>query len=770
MALGIGANAAIFSVVYGVLLRPLPYHEAGRLALLYGEANFSGANRPVPVLPGAGDLENWQRTGTGAFAPAFYASDVQRLTTAANGAEVLDTAVVSGNFFSTVAGPFAAGRPLERGDDGLPRVVISFRLAQRLFGAATDAIGKPLDLTAAAYTVVGVVSPAFQFPEARVDAWMPLGFVRTVNPRCCGFRVIARLTGDTTIERARALADTIVQRPSSGPPPAGNPRAIAVSLRDSLVAAVRPALLVLFASVIVVLAVACGNLINLILARNAAREREFAVRRALGASAGDVASFLLAETALVAVGGGLCGLVVAQTSVTLLARSAATAIPRLDAIHIDAPVLIFTVVVAAISMLATAIVPAVRAAGVGDLRPSGNASTGSVRTRLQRGICAAQVALAMTLVIGALLLGRSLVRLVETDLGVSTDHVVTASMSMAFSGRPTDAQAIDRVDRVIEQIASRPGVRAVGAGTSLPPNASRFRVTLKRSGDAVNYQASLVPATPGYFSALQMRLVRGRFFTESDDLTSAPVMIMSQDTARRFFGDGDPIGRTMNLPQLRDGQTINAEMTLVGVVANVKFAGLAVPADDAVYRPFKQQAAPAPFVVVRTIGDPIVFAATLRREIAEADPRMVVSAVTTADDLVMNAAAQPRFRTTLFASLAALGAASAAVGLYSVVAYSVAQRTKEIGIRVALGATRSNVLVMVVGEGMRVAAAGIAGGIACALALSRVLQALLYGIEPTDTFSFLVAPAALATLTLAAAYVPARRAARVDPIGALRTD
>jgi predicted permease len=312
-------------------------------------------------------------------------------------------------------------------------------------------------------------------------------------------------------------------------------------------------------------------------------------------------------------------------------------------------------------------------------------------------------------------------------------------------------------------------VRAAGAGSSLPPDTSRFRITLKRSGDAVNYQAAAVPATPGYFSALQMRLLKGRFFTDADDDAHPPVMIMSEDTARRFFGD-DALGRTMTLPQLRDGQTSNAEMTLVGIIANVKYAGLAAPPDDAVYRPFTQQPMAAPFLVVRTSGDPAEFAATLRRDIAAVDRNIVVSSVATADSLVSDAAAQPQFRTVLLGSVAALALSIAAVGLYSVVAYAVARRTKEIGIRVALGATSHDVLGMVLGEGMIIAAVGIGGGIAAALALTRLLAGLLYGIAPTDPVSFAVASAGLLVFTLVASYVPARRAASVDPIGALRQE
>jgi predicted permease len=323
---------------------------------------------------------------------------------------------------------------------------------------------------------------------------------------------------------------------------------------------------------------------------------------------------------------------------------------------------------------------------------------------------------------------------------------------------------------VIDHIGSLPGVRAVGAGTSLPPSVSRMRVTLRRSGDAVDYQAAAVPATPGYFQALQLRLIKGRFFTDADDDRHPPVMIMSEGTAKRLFGTDDPIGRTLSMPVLRDGTRTSAEMTLVGVTANVKYAGLDAPPDDIVYRPFTQQPWVAPFLVVRTSGDPADFAQTLRRGLAAADSGIVVSSVTPLEQLVLDASVQPQFRTVLLVSLATVASGIAAVGLYGVVAYAVSRRTREIGIRIALGATSGDVLTMVLRDGLIVACAGIAAGTAGALLLSRVLAGLLYGITPTDPASFILASLGLLALTLIASYIPASRAARIEPIGALRVE
>ena len=345
---------------------------------------------------------------------------------------------------------------------------------------------------------------------------------------------------------------------------------------------------------------------------------------------------------------------------------------------------------------------------------------------------------------------------------------MTASLNLAFGGRPPDNVALDRVTRVIARVSRLPGVTAAGAGTSLPPNTSRIVVTLRRAGESVDYRAAGVAATPGYFDALGMRLVSGRLFTSGDDLDHPPVMIMNVDTAKRFFGPGDPIGRTLSLPVLRNGGNGSQEMTLVGIVSNVKYSGLDAAADDAVYRPFAQQPWVAPFLVIRTAGDPRGLLPILGRAIGEADRGAVVSDVRTLDAMVSDAASPPRFRTLLLGAMAGLALAMAVVGLYGVMAHSVAQRTKEVGIHMALGAQRRAVLWMVLREGLAVAGSGVAAGLALSVAATRLLRGLLYGIAPTDPYSYALAAASLATVAIVATYIPARRATRVDPLTALR--
>jgi putative ABC transport system permease protein len=438
---------------------------------------------------------------------------------------------------------------------------------------------------------------------------------------------------------------------------------------------------------------------------------------------------------------------------------------------VDTPILIFACASAALVTFVTGVLPAMRMGDVAEaLRAGGRGVVDSPGgRRLRRALVTLELAVSVVLLVGAILLGRSLVRLIHTDVGVVTDRVVTASLGLSLDRELSGAQQVALVDRVLERIRTQPGIASAGVGTSLPPKESRIILTLRGAG-AIDYQATAIPTTPGYFPALGIRLVKGRWFADADDANHPPVMIMSADAARHFFGDGDPIGRTLSLPVFRDGATRNSTMTLVGVIGDVKYSGLDRAPDDAIYRPFAQQPWPNVFLVARTDGDPAGFGTTLRREVADVDRAIAITAISTLDDVVSDAAAQPRFRTTLLAALAGLALALAAVGLYGVVAYSVSQRTMEIGVRMALGARPGDVVRMIVREGLGLAAGGVAMGLVAAYALARTLTALLYGVAPTDAATFAYASGALLLLALLASYVPARRASAIDPAIAMRAD
>jgi putative ABC transport system permease protein len=770
LAFGLGANIAVLSAGYGVLVKPLPYRNAERLALIRAEADYEGSNRPARLSVQAKDVQTWQQSAVLLKGSALYATASSALTVE-NGSEILNTAVVSSEFFALLDGPLVAGRPIGEDEDGSPVAVISERLAQRLFGGIDGALGRALQLKPHTYTVVGVAGRAFDFPTDQVDAWLPAGFSRTTNPSCCSFEVIARLPQNTTLEAAGAEARTLFQSlPSAG----GNPGAMRVRatwLGEESVAPVRPALLVLSAAAGLLLLVACGNVMNLLLARNATREAEFAIRKSLGAPARTLISQIALEGAVLTLGGGAAGLVIASGLLSLMANLAGVSVPRLEGLQINWMSVLIGLSLSAIATIGTTIVPALRVIHGPSVPPrSGDRAgrPGGMRT-LQRAMCAMQVAMAVTLLIGATVMNRSLLSLLNVDLGVSKDHVVTASLNLAFGERLDDAQTLLRIDRVVGSMAATPGVRAIGAGAAIPPHLARMQVTLRRRDAAVDYRAAAVPATPGYFSALQLRLREGRFFTEEDIENAAPVMIMSEGTARRFFGE-KPIGQTMTVPRLRNGRMDRVDVTLVGVVQNVKYSGLAAPPDDVIYVPLKQQPWRSVFLVVRTDAAPEAFAANLRKTITSIEPTIVVGEVATLDQLVSGQVAGPRFRTVLLSVIAILALGIAAVGLYGMVSYSVEQRTREVGIRVVIGATARDIVTMIMRETLFVGGLGIVLGLGVALYAANLLAGLLYGVAPTDPASFLLASGGLLGVTAIAGYLPARRASRMSPTEALRAE
>jgi putative ABC transport system permease protein len=391
------------------------------------------------------------------------------------------------------------------------------------------------------------------------------------------------------------------------------------------------------------------------------------------------------------------------------------------------------------------------------------------RRRLQTILCAVQVAAAVVLLVSATLMGRSFVDLLRTDLGVVPDHVTTASLNVAF-GRPHSAEEIAATTgRIIDRVAQLPGVGAAGAATSLPPDSSRLMMSLKRKSDDVDYAASAVSCTPGYFHALGIRLLKGRFFTDADGPQHPPVFIVSAATARRLFGDADPIGQTMDVPNFRYRLTSAGVATVVGVVADVKYAGMDASAGDQVYFPLLQAPWLSNFLTVRTEADVNVGPA-LRQIVAGVDATVSISDIRPLDGIIATATAPARFRTVLVSSFALIGVSIAAIGLYGILAYSVSQRTSEIGIRIALGASREAVLSLVLRDAIGIAAAGLLPGLTAAYAASRTFAALLYGVAPGDPFTYALASAGLLVVALLASYGPARRALSVDPIAALKAE
>jgi putative ABC transport system permease protein len=767
LALGIGANVALFSVLYAVVLKPLPYAQPDRLVLIRAETAVAGTRRPLPMSIFLRDFDAWKNAQT-FERPALYTRATHALLTT-TGTEAVDDALVSAEFFDTMSGRIIAGRPLTAEDDAAPACVVSERLARRLFGDARNAVGQRLTLNARPFTIAGVAGRDFQFPERVTDAWLPARFVRTFDSRELGFQLIGRIRADASIGRVNTEVESIGR---NQPGASGQLHANATRLAEQVASPVARILTLLFVAVTLVLLVACINLANLQLARNASRTRELAIRASLGASRARLIGQSLTESACLAALGTAAGLVVAYLLVTLAVATTATFLPNVEFARLDIPTLLFAVVVMVFSALAAGAAPAVATVWSASEPRLTVVASSRPHQRVRRVLCIAEWTVAFVLLVSAMLVGRSLVRLMTTDLGVSPDHVATASLNFAFGQRPTEAEVVRRLDDLLDRISHIPGVQTAAAGTSLPPQASRLRMTLKREGESVDYAASAVPVTPAYFPALHIPLIQGRLFNDGDDANRPPVMIMSANTARRFFGAGDVIGRTMKVPQATwlNVRKDSLDMTLVGVIGNVKYSGLAEPPDDAIYRPFAQQPWIAPFLVARTTGDPSALLPSIQRAIAAAGPGIVVSGVRTLDSIMAEASAQPRSQTIVLVTLTTLALAMAAVGLYGVIAFSVAQRTKEIGVRIALGATRGRVLLVALGEGITIGVLGLLVGVAIALAVVRVLRASLYGVSPTDPLAFVAAAVVLLTVALVASYIPATRATKVDPLVALRYD
>lgn len=774
LALGIGASTALFSVVHGVLLKPLPYRDPGRLVVILAEQDFEGARQPVRTQWPSAAVAAWPQIDP-LDRIGFYSRGTAALATAET-SELVDTAIVSGSFFETLDGDLELGRGLSPADDLQPLAVISDRLRRRLFPSGADPLGQPLTLNGQVYTIVGVAAGSFQIPQAQNDVWLSAGFARTRNPSCCSFTPIARLVSGVSLPAASQEIAAVARTLAAAMPRAlGGTRVEVVKLQDLLVRESRPALLVLTASVGLLLLLACANVMNLLLARNTARTHETAIRRALGASRAQLVGQALTESALLTTVGAAVGMALASLSLRALKTWPPTGLPRLDGVEINAPVVLFACAIAAATTLLVGLFPALRTSdAAAPLRVSQRGSTGSRPARATlRAVTITQLALSVILLVGAMLLGRSFVALLRTDLGVVPEHVATASLNLTMNRTLTDHQQVEVVGRVIDRIASLPGVTAAGVGTARPPDASRVRLTLRRTDDPdarATYQAAAVPATPGYFQALGIRLERGRLFTEADGPLAPPVAAMSADTARQLFGEQDPLGRTIRLPVLRNGTTRSEEMRVVGITANVKYAGIDQAADAVVYRPFAQQAWRSVFLVARTTGDAAALASQLRRQIAQVDRGITVAEVTTLEAVLSDATSRPRFSALLLGVFASMAVAIAAVGLYGVLAYSVSQRTREIGVRMALGASGRRIRLMVLREGMALAVVGGASGLAGAYGSAHLLASLLYGIRPTDLASFALATGGVISTGLLASYIPARRAANTDPGVALAAE
>ena len=788
LALAIGSNTAIFSVVNGVLLRPLPFAEPDRLFML-GEQSRQGGFRP-PSYP---TFLDWQAQSSALVDLAYVRGGGQRLA-GPEGVQSVIVSVVSPGFFATLGERPLMGRLFTPDEEraGAHVAVLSYGLWQGRFGGDPHILGRTLSLSGGVSTVVGVLPHDVAYPEwADEQLYVPLATVaaadrvltqRSFHADC---RIIGRLKPGVMLEQATAGMNGIARREAAAYP-GFNADWTAVRffpLRDEILGDATPQLLVLVRAVALVLLIACVNVANLTLARAGVRGRELAIRSALGAGRGRVVRQLFTESVVLALGGGALGVVAAYGAIALLKRAAPAVLPRLTTVQVDGWVLLFAVAATVVTAVATGLIPAFRAA-----RPelttslkegSAGAGMGRRRLRLRAVLVISEIALAVVLVVGAGLLIRSLWQLRAVNPGFDPQGLVT----FYISPPPTRAQEPARLAALYTQVqdAARqlPGVTSVALTNFTPLSGGGLPSPVEIPGRAPDPrrdpQVWLMTVSPGYFRTLRIPVRRGREFTGSD-LGAGTAVLVNEAFVRAFWpGQIDPLGRPLTLHKAVQGRPDFGEAmpgTVVGVVGDVHHFGLATPAEPQVYVPFTRNVWGHMSLVVRTAVAPAAFLATLSRAVRQVDPDIPMTlsggraAVATVD--VTAGLESRQLDTWLLGGFAASALILAAIGIYGLLAYSVGQRRRELGIRLALGASRADVVSQVVGDGIRLAGVGIGVGILVALAVTRLLAALLYGVGASDPPTFVGVVALLALVSLVASYLPARRAARVDPMVALR--
>ena len=783
LALGIGANTALFSIVNGVLLNPLAYPHSGQLVALYGKT--PGVDHgPTSYL----NFLDWQRDSQTFASMAIYRNQDYNFIGRGE-AERLSGYMISADFFSTLGVMPIVGRTFHADDDhpgAAPVVVLGGGLWKRKFGSSPDIIGKPITLNGKSYVIVGVVTAGFTFYGHDRDVYTPIG--QWTDPSFRDRRIdvsahaLGRLKPGVTLPQARADMDRVAQNLEAEYPEADKAVGITVvSMKEDIVGNVQPFLILLLAAVGFLLLIACANVANLLLARSMGRSREFAIRAALGARPLRVIRQLLTESMLLAGLGGALGLLLAWWGTKAVLRTLPGALPRANEVTLDSRVLWFTLALSLLAGIVFGLAPALRTARVNlqeVLQESGRGSSGA-RHRLQGVFVAVEVGVALVLLVGAGLMVRSLAALWRVDPGFNPSHAITFSLSLPAAPTTNSAETRARLRQFDDKMRNVPGVQAVSVTLGSRPmiHNSSLPFWIEGQPKPANFQdmpqAMFYLVEAGFQPAMGVTLERGRFITAQDD-ERAPVVIDIDDVfARTYFPNENPIGQHIHLA----GFEVQAE--IVGVVGHVKQWGLDTDAKSAIEAqfdyPFMQLpeklmplAADAVAVVLRTAGDPTAVMGPVRQAIAEIDPREVVYNVQTMDDVVSNSFAARRLSMILLAVFATLALLLACVGIYGVISYLVGQRTREIGVRMALGAQPGDVLRLVIGHGAKMALIGVAIGIVAALALTRLMANQLFGVTAHDPLTFAGVAVLLIVVALAASYIPARRAMRVDPMVALR--
>jgi putative ABC transport system permease protein len=786
LALGIGANTAIFSAVNAVLLRPLPYGEPERLVTI--EHLYPSLELEAPVsVPGFLDYQRKSRT----IESMAVQTGWQVNLTGVDEPVRMQGQQVTGNFFTTLQVPALLGRTLQPGEDspGRERVaVLSHDAWRRIFGGAPDIVGRSLSLNGESYEVVGVMPGGFRdFFNRDAEIWAPLVFraeQKTDENRTSEFlNLTARLRPGVPVDQAggelRTLAEQLKRDyPDSYPP---DWSLLVTPLSIQATGNVRPALLVLLGAVGFVLLIACANVANLLLARAAARSKEIAVRTALGATRERLLRQLLTESILVALAGGVVGLLLAYGGVRTLAAADVGNLPRSEEIGIDGTVLVFTLLISLLAGVLFGLAPAVHTATPnlhGALKEGGRGTTADRGSHaLRRSLVITEVALALTLLTGAGLLLKSFARLQRVDPGFDPANLLTFNLALPQLRYPNDTVQAAFFDGVLPAIARVPGVIGAGGTTVMPFGGS----WATGSFDIEGYQppenqpgpwGDIRVVSPGFFETLRIPLLRGRYLTEEDREDTRPVAVVDQEFVRRYWANENPIGKrfTFGPPDGATDSTQNEWIEVVGVVGHTAHEGLDADARLQLYLSYRQFTQPFMAIAVRTRGRPDRYVNLVREAVQSVDPDQPISAVANMEDLLSRSVGQRRLSMMLLSLFSGIALVLASIGIYGVMSYSVTQRSRELGVRIALGADRSDVLRLVLRQGMGLALAGIGIGLAAALGLTRLIESQLYGVAATDPTTFAVVAAVLAATALLANLIPAIRAMRMDPAVVLREE
>jgi len=780
LALGIGANTAIFSVVNSVLLRPLPFKEPNQLVMVWDEQTHLGFPKDTPT---PANFLDWQRQNSVFAGMAAMAQRSYNLT--GNGEpERLDGRRVSANLFDLLGIQPQLGRNFRPEEDtpGTHVVILSRGLWERRFAADPRIIGRAISLNGESYIVVGVMPAALELPRMMSDwreqLWVPLAFSLTeAAARSSHYlEVIARMKPGVTLQQAQTEMSTIAARLAQQYP-ADNTRvgAAVTPLREEFVGEIRPALLILLGAVAFVLLIACANVANLLLARAAVRQKEIALRLALGATRSRLVRQFLTESLLLAAAGCAVGLFLALLGLDVLKKSIPATIALAQGIAIDGKVLGFTAFVGLFTGLVFGLAPVAQASRFNlneNLKEGARgASVGARGNRLRSLLVIGEVAVSFLLLIGAGLLINSFIHLRNLDPGFNPDHVLTAKVELSAIKYPTKEKRSAFFQEVVRRVQTRPGVQSVGVGNNLPLtyDGDSFAIGVEGRPDPPFDQRPdvvLRVVGPGYFNTMQIPLVKGRDFTDADRDEAAPVVVISEKAAAHYWPSQDPIGK-----RLKPGSAAENTpwRTVIGVVKDVRQNDFIKQPKPQMYWSYHQvRDFPANALVIRTQVAPLSLAASVRNVIWSVDKDQPVSEIRTMSDIVSQAVARQRFSMLLLGLFAGLALLLAAVGIYGVMSYSVVQRTREIGIRMALGAQKRDVLGMTLRHGLQLVAIGVVIGIAGAVGLTRLMASLLFGVSATDPGTFAAITIILAVVALLASYIPAMRSMKVDPVIALR--